>query len=85
MSIGFRMTVFSAPAQSRTTPRYQLDCFPLQDQTDAETVAFGYRARLFLNSESEDFWLSARCAVSKRRATVSQHQFRGEGFRSRFD
>jgi hypothetical protein len=25
---------------------------------------------LFLNSESEDLWLSATCAVSKRRATV---------------
>jgi len=34
--------------------RHQFDCFPLEDQMEAETVAFGYRARaLFLNSESE--------------------------------
>jgi hypothetical protein len=45
MSMGFRMTVFSAPAQNRTSPHAKLDCFPLQDQTEAETVAIGYRAR----------------------------------------
>ena len=45
MSIGFRMTVFSVPAHSRIKPRHQFDCFPLEDQMEAETVAFGYRAR----------------------------------------
>ena len=35
-------------------PTPKLDCFRLQDQTEAKTVAFGYlRERLFLNSESE--------------------------------
>jgi hypothetical protein len=43
--MGFRMTVFSEPAQNRTSPDTKLDCFPLRVQTDAETVAFGYRAR----------------------------------------
>jgi hypothetical protein len=41
--MGFRITVFSAPAQNR--PDTKLDCFPLLNQPDAETVAFGYRAR----------------------------------------
>jgi hypothetical protein len=31
--------------RNRTSPDTKLDCFPLQDQTEAETVAFGYRAR----------------------------------------
>jgi serine/threonine protein kinase len=34
-------------AQNRTSPDTKLDCFPLQDQMKAETVAFGYRARAY--------------------------------------
>jgi hypothetical protein len=64
--MGFRMTVFSAPAaQNRTSPDTKLDCFPLQDRTRPRPSPLAIvRERLFLNSESEDLWLSATCAVS---------------------
>jgi len=54
MSIGFRMTVFSRlrKAEPRPIPARLL---PLQDQTDAETVALACARALFLNSESKTF------------------------------
>jgi hypothetical protein len=40
------------------------------------------RERLFLNSESEDLWLSATCAVFETAGDGLAHQFPGADFRS---
>jgi hypothetical protein len=86
MSMGFRMTVFSGPAQNRTSPATKLDCFPLQDQTKAETVAFGYRARALVFEQRVRRPLAIR--DMRRFVTAGDglaYQFLGADFRSRFD
>jgi hypothetical protein len=71
--MGFRMTVLSATAQKPNKPHTKLDCFPLQDQTEAETVAFGYRARalVFEQRVRRTFGYPRHAPFHQRRATVS--------------
>jgi hypothetical protein len=85
MSIGFRMTVFSATAQSRTNPDTKLDCFPLQNHTDAETVAFGYRARalVFEQRVRRTFGYPRHAPFRLTAGDGLAHQFRCAAFRSR--
>jgi hypothetical protein len=87
MSMGFRMTVFSEPAQNRTSPYTKLDCFPLLDQTEAETVAFGYRARalVFEQRVRRTFGYPRHAPFRLTAGDGLAHQVPGEDFRSRFD
>jgi hypothetical protein len=86
MSTGFRMTVLSGRAQDLTRPDTKLDRFPLQDQTEAETVTFGYRARALVFEQRVRRPLAIR--DMRRFITAGDglaYQFPGADFRSRLD
>jgi len=63
MSIGFRMTVLRIYAKPNKPQARLLSLTKTKRRPRPSPLAI-VRERLFLNSESEDFWLSATCAVS---------------------
>ena len=89
MSIGFRITVFSGLRKTPTSSDTKVDSFPsssLQDQTEAETVAFGYPSRALVFEQRVRRPLAIR--DMRRFVTAGDglaDQFRGEDFRSRLE